>query len=339
MKKLRFLTNTNEIDYEKMALYITFSKIYYLKNKHKGNILYFFDIQHSINEENENSYIEEKLFEESKDVNKEYFPLSFKYIYKYYLTYIQFYNRIDSLLTTNTDIKTIEYSSNMSFVFKRAIKSLCKKYSATLKLNNDHFIGFSYNHNDEILSDIPADIESSNLFLYLYSKYLKLFNHKIFIFPSSFLLILPRSVNIFKVSVFNIFEKIKRFSGHNTSKKHSATVAKNRIICFSSSIDTKYKLNRSIWKEYRDDQVDLIEHIINVFFNSFPPKYLHKLKYKLKKLLEWSNTKCIILDETVDAFRRLVSLTCEECGVNVEFMPHGIFSEDLQYFTNFTISF
>ena len=57
--------------------------------------------------------------------------------------------------------------------------------------------------------------------------------------------------------------------------------------------------------------MDIIEHLINTFFNQFSHSYLNNLKLKIQKFLRWSNTKCVILDETIDAYRRLISSACE----------------------------
>ena len=71
--------------------------------------------------------------------------------------------------------------------------------------------------------------------------------------------------------------------------------------------------------------------MLNTFFNQFSHSYLKNLKLKIQKFLRWSNTKCVILDETIDAYRRLISSACENEKVEIEYMPHGIISEQLQF--------
>ena len=329
MTTLKFLSNNDSFIKEDDTIYITFSKVSYIKHKNNLDIIYFFDIDHLINEKKENGLLEKNLFIESKINEKRYFPLTFKYIYKYLLTYNQFYNRIIFLMNKYKNIKIIEYSNNMSFVFKRVITAITLKYSIKTKINKEYFVGFSYRHSSEMLSDLPVNIESNNILLYLYSIYLRLKNHKIFIFPFSSSLKLPKSVNIFRISIFSIIDKFLKSIGITKSNKHSSHILKK--IDFSIKPTSKYTLNKDIWKNYRNDQIDLIEYIINVFFDNFTIKYLDTIKIKFKNLLKWSNTKCVILDETIDAYRRLVSSSCFESNIEVEYIPHGIISEDLQF--------
>ena len=329
MTTLKFLSNNDSFIKEDDTIYITFSKVSYIKYKNSLDIIYFFDIEHLINEKKENGLLEKNLFIESKVNEKRYFPLTFKYIYKYLLTYNQFYNRIIFLMNKYKSIKIIEYSDNMSFVFKRVITAIALKYSIKAKINKEYFVGFSYRHSAEMLSDLPVNIESNNILLYLYSIYLRLKNHKIFIFPFSSSLKPPKSVNIFRISIFSIIDKFLKNIGIVKNNKHSSHFLKK--IDFSIKPTSKYTLNKGIWKNYRNDQIDLIEYIINVFFDNFTIKYLDTIKVKFKNLLKWSNTKCVILDETIDAYRRLASSSCFELNIKVEYIPHGIISEDLQF--------
>ena len=96
MIKLKFLSNQQNIDFQNNSIYVTFSSNTYLKFQGNPRLVYFFDIPHSVNEREINASIEQNLFEESKDNSKEFYPLTFKYIYKYFLTYTQFYNRLDN---------------------------------------------------------------------------------------------------------------------------------------------------------------------------------------------------------------------------------------------------
>ena len=116
MTKVIFLSNNDVTDFKEAEIYITFSKIFYSKHKHNKNILYFFDIEPKINEKAINLLIEKNLFEESKINNNEFYPMAFKYIYKYYLTYTQFYNRICYIVEKYKHISEIQYSSNISFI-------------------------------------------------------------------------------------------------------------------------------------------------------------------------------------------------------------------------------
>lgn len=328
MTKVIFLSNNDITNFKEAEIYITFSKIFYSKHKHNKNILYFFDIEPKINEKAINLLIEKNLFEESKINNNEFYPMAFKYIYKYYLTYTQFYNRICYIVEKYKHISEIQYSSNISFIFTRAVENISKNQSIETNLINERFDGFSYRHNETMLSDIPYEQDRHTFYIFLYAMYLRLIKHKVFVLPSSFMTKCPTSVNFFKSSIFTVNEKFKQLFKLDKSSKYSINLAK---LDFSKKIEYKYELDRNIWRDYRDDELKLIEHLINIFFELFTPNYLLSLKNKIRKLLRWSNTKCIILDETIDAYRRLISTACNDEKLEVEYLPHGIISENLQF--------
>ena len=328
MTKVIFLSNNDVTDFKEAEIYITFSKIFYSKHKDNKNILYFFDIEPKINEKAINLLIEKNLFEESKINNNEFYPMSFKYIYKYYLTYTQFYNRICYIVQKYKNISEIQYSSNISFIFTRAVENISKNQSIDTNLINEKFDGFSYRHNETMLSDIPYKQDRHTFYIFLYAMYLRIINHKVFVLPSSFMTKCPTSVNFFKSSIFTVNEKFKQLFKLDKSSRYSINLAK---LDFSKKVEYKYELDRNIWRDYRDDELKLIEHLINIFFELFTPNYLLSLKNKIRKLLRWSNTKCIILDETIDAYRRLISTACNDEKLEVEYLPHGIISEHLQF--------
>ena len=328
MTKVIFLSNNDVTNFKEAEIYITFSKIFYSKHKHNKNILYFFDIEPKINEKAINLLIEKNLFEESKINNNEFYPMAFKYIYKYYLTYTQFYNRICYIVEKYKNISEIQYSSNISFIFTRAVENISKNQSIETNLINERFDGFSYRHNETMLSDIPYEQDRHTFYIFLYAMYLRIIKHKVFVLPSSFMTKCPTSVNFFKSSIFTVNEKFKQLFKLDKSSKYSINLAK---LDFSKKIEYKYELDRNIWRDYRDDELKLIEHLINIFFELFTPNYLLSLKNKIRKLLRWSNTKCIILDETIDAYRRLISTACNDEKLEVEYLPHGIISENLQF--------
>ena len=328
MTCIRFLSNNDNINFDDNIIYITFSRVFHSQHINHGNVLYFFDIDPNIDEKEINSLIEKNLFDESIKNHNDLYPLSFKYIYKYYLTYTQFYNRLHYLINQFNDVDKIQYSTNISFIFSRAVQSICENHSMKTHLTNEEFDGFSYRHNEIMLSDIPDKQDTHILYVFLYAMYLRVTNHKIFLLPSSFVMKLPNSVNILKSSIFALNEKIKRLLGIYTSSRNLFNLSE---LNFSREIETKYKLDRKIWGNYRNDQLRLIEHLINIFFEKFTPNYLLSLHDKIRKLLRWSNTKCVILDETIDAYRRLIASACDDEKIDLEYMPHGIISEHLQF--------
>ena len=328
MIKLKFISTQEDIYFQKNTIYITFSKTTYLKNQESSNLVYFFDIPHNIDEKEINSHIERNLFFESKDSFNEFYPLAFKYIYKYFLTYTQFYNRLESLILKYKEISHIEYSNNISFIFNYVVSAICKRYEKINFPLNEEFHGFSYRHNDEMLSDIPFIIDNNNFYILLYALYLRITNHKVFILPSSFIANVPKHTNILKSSIFTIHNRFKRLLGLASSSKYPFGLTR---LNFSKNCKKSHRLDKKIWKDYREDERDIIEYLINTFFNQFSHNYLNNLKLKIQKFLRWSNTKCVILDETIDAYRRLISSACEDEKVEIEYMPHGIISEQLQF--------
>ena len=146
--------------------------------------------------------------------------------------------------------------------------------------------------------------------------------------PSSFIANIPKHTNILKSSIFTIHKRFKRLLGLASSSKYPLGLTRLK---FSKNCKKSRRLDKTIWKDYREDERDIIEQLINTFFNQFSHNYLNNLKLKIQKFLRWSNTKCVILDETIDAYRRLILSACEDEKVEVEYIPHGIISEQLQF--------
>ena len=328
MIKLKFLSNQEDIDFQNDSIYITFSNSTYLKFQDNPRLIYFFDIPHGIDEREINTSIEQNLFIESKDNSNEFYPLTFKYVYKYFITYTQFYNRLENLVTKHKEISHIEYSENISLIFTRAISAICKKYKKVELSVDETFDGFSYRHNNVMLSDVPFRIDNHNFYILLYAIYLRLFNHKVFILPSSCMIDTPKRTNILKSSILTVHNRFKRLLGLMKPSKYPVGLTS---LDFSKMSKNIYKLNKKIWEKYREDEICVIEHLINTFFSQYPYNYLTRLRLKVEKLLRWSNTKCVILDETIDAYRRLISSVCVSERIDVEFMPHGIISEKIQF--------
>ena len=91
-------------------------------------------------------------------------------IYKYYLTYTQFYNRICYIVEKYKNISEIQYSSNISFIFTRCSENISKNQSIETNLINERFDGFSYRHNETMLSDIPYKQDRHSI-LYIFICY------------------------------------------------------------------------------------------------------------------------------------------------------------------------
>ena len=207
--------------------------------------------------------------------------------------------------------------------FLQSVKNIKNELSV-----DETFNGFSYRHNNVMLSDVPFKIDNHNFYILLYAIYLRLFNHKVFILPSSFMIDTPKRTNILKSSILTVHNRLKKLFGLLKPSKYPFGLTS---IDFSKMSKKIYKLNKKIWDKYREDEICVIEHLINTFFSQYPYDYLTRLRLKVQKLLRWSNTKCVILDETIDAYRRLISSVCASEKIDVEFMPHGIISEKYNF--------
>ena len=169
-KELVILSNIFDNPTLKENVYLTFSKTKYKKYQNKYNIKYFFDIDSKINEHEELNLLERNLFEESKENKKRWFSLPFKFIYKYSITYNQVYNRLETYIKDNNNIKSIESSKNNSFIFKSVIVNLTEKYDIESILNSKKVDSFSYRHSAYMAIDIPKykDIDKNNIFIKLH---------------------------------------------------------------------------------------------------------------------------------------------------------------------------
>ena len=328
--KLIILSNIRDQPLDKDINYLTFSKTMFHKFKDSYNVQYFFDINPNINELEELERLESNLFEEGRNKKNRWFVLPFKFIYKYLLTYNQFYNRLGKYLNDNGNIKSLEISNKISFILNLVVDNISHMYTIKIIKNNKDFDDFSYRHSQFMGSDIPdhLNLDKHNIFLYIHALYLRFINHNIFIFPSSFISKMPFKVNLFRVSVLTIYSKIKRKFSFQKDKKYLRYIP---IIDFSAKPEIRYNLDKKIWSGYRDDQFELIQNIINIFFGAYKYEYIDSLKNKITLYLKISNTKKVIIDETIDSFRRLMCFICKENAIQIEFTPHGIIDEDLQF--------
>jgi len=326
--KLILISNRNEIvDASNGCIFVTFSKTLYEKFRNKINVYYFFDIDSNVDEKIILKNVEKSLHKESEDPDKKYFILTTWFIRKYFITYKQFINRFMYILNINK-IERILLSKNVSFILKRAILALCKNKNIEISYNNEYCDDFSYRHSEFMTSDLPKKLDNTNLFIYVYAFFLKLKSHKTFIFPMSIDGTLTKKITYFRASVFSIknWLKEKVFNYKNNEVPYGF-----QALDFSKSNGNIIDINRSHWQTFTSSEKDLIQDIISTFFNTFDNTYLSNLERKIKNLLIGSKTKRVILDETNDAFRRLTCIVCKENKISVDFLPHGLIHEDIQF--------
>lgn len=312
---------------EDTNLYITFTRSLYKKLSKNYNCIYIFDIKYNNNLKNFISNLEKSLFDESThNPSKKWIAVSYKFIYKYYLAYDQFYTRIKELLKTYDSVEDIHISANSPNILKDPLVHLCKLHNIKLIENNNKFYGFS-DFSSFMGVDLPAmpDTEKSNIFIKIIGLYYRFTGHDTFILPCSLGKRLPRNVNLLRVNFFSIFKKIKYLLYGNKKNKYLSNLA---YIDFDNDFKNIYKLNKRYWNNFRDDQIEFIEKIINHVSTEYPNEYLDMIQSKLKILFSLSRTKKIIVDDTNDILKRIMIITAREMKIKIEFLPHGLICED-----------
>ena len=68
---------------------------------------------------------------------------------------------------------------------------------------------------------------------------------------------------------------------------------------------------------------------MKIVLKKYPNDYIDLIKSKIKLLLLASNTKKLIIDDTVDMMKRLMMSSANDLNINIEYLPHGIICEDM----------
>ena len=330
MKKtsIRIIGSEKEDISDKDIIYVSFSKtIHDLAIQKARESIYFFDIPHGINLQKEIPGLEKALLSESKKYPlKKWFPLVQKFIYRYLISYNQFYNRLNSIILNNKQIEKIEISSSAIFVLKSAVENIANIYKIKIIYNNSNFLGFS-DCSSHLATDIPKQdqLDNHNLFLYLIGFINRLFGRNTFMLPSSLNAKIPQNISILKISYLTIFHRLIRSF---KLKLNSNYIVNIPSIDFSKKANMYQKLDPTIWGSYRNDQIQLIQDVINVFFEEYNSNYFETLQKKLIILFKSNKTKKIIIDETNDALRRIIMIVCHDLKIDIDFLPHGLVAED-----------
>lgn len=329
-KHVNIISDEDDILSDDGVLNITFSKTLFNKFSKENNIQYFFDINSRVSENKELSILEHALYNESLDKDKRWYFLTYKYIYKYLVTYNQFYNRINHIIESNK-AEVISITSSTSFILSRALIALKGKHNIVIRHSNKKDLIFSYRQYFKYMaSDIPvkSTIDGTNLFLFILGLYLRLKGHVSFLFPSSCKFSNSSKNSLFRISYFSLFSKIRRVL---LPRKKDITLRYFPLIDFSVNTQTEFELTAIHWDSYRPDQVSLIRHIINIYFNQYDFNYLDLLERKTTYLISNSGTKRVILDDTLDSYRKLMINCCKKLNIDIEFLPHGLIDEEFQF--------
>ena len=283
-KHINIISDEDDILSDDGVLNITFTKTLFNKFSKENNIQYFFDINSRVSENKELSMLEHALYKESMDKDKRWYFLTYKHIFKYLITYNQFYNRINHIIETNK-AEVISITSNTLFVLSRALMAIKEKHNIAIIYSNKKDLIFSYRFFKYLASDIPikSTIDSTNIFLFILSLYLRFKGHVSFLFPSSYKFINSSKNSLFRISYFSLYSKIKRIL---LPRKKDITSRYFPLIDFSVNTQTKFDLTANHWSSYRPDQVSLIRHIINIYFNYkfLGLNLIHNADLKLTKL-------------------------------------------------------
>ena len=103
---------------------------------------------------------------------------------------------------------------------------------------------------------------------------------------------------------------------------------------FMRSNMKNHELDKKAWKSFRVDQIELIQQIVNNFYDYYPSTYLNELSYKIEILFIKSGTKKIITDDINTPLRRLITQVARTNNIEVEHLPHGLYSESDYPFIN-----
>tara|TARA_Y100001970_G_C14259629_1_gene878817 strand:+ start:22054 stop:23682 length:1629 start_codon:yes stop_codon:yes gene_type:complete len=328
--------NINEVINDE-AIYVTFTKCSHKNLESECNCKYFFDIPYKINLGKFISNLEKILNEESKSsIYKKWIFLTYKFIYKYFIAYDQFYRRIDSLLKENTNIELVKISMNSPIIMHEAISVLSKKYAIDLEYTSDDFSGFS-DYSSHMPIDLPSksEIDNTNVFIDIIGTLLKLKSHKTFILPCLLDNKIPKGVSLFKVRYFSIVSKVLSLIPSFSKSKY---INKISYINFNSFEENKIKLDIKLWIGFDDHEITFIEKIINCFYKEFDNNYLDLITAKITRMLKISDTKKIIIDETNDVLKRILMVSADQNNIEIEFLPHGLIYEDEHIYAIKTIA-
>ena len=326
---LHFINHDKSFILDDKTLYVTFSSIMNKTLVQKGiNSKYLFTKIIKNNQKAEINILSDCLQSESEKYrNKRWFILTFKFIYKYLPIYNNFYDNIASEIKLHENLKYIKISKNLSHICKTVMIELSNSFNLEVIYTDEEFLEFSdYPYDLGIDIPEPNTIDKHNYFIYFIAKYLRFIKHDTFISPAIVDLNAPKNVNYFKMGYFSIFNKILRKFHKDKNNKFEKYIPS---INFNRSCETHYKLDKKIWSSYRDDQVNYIENIINIILKKYPNDYIDLIKSKIKLLLLASNTRKVIIDDTIDVMKRLMMSSANDLKIDIEYLPHGIICEDM----------
>ena len=336
-KSLVFIDENTDEFINNEAIYVTFTKIFYKKVKRKYNCKYFFDITYKNNLGRFISNLEKSLNDESKSNNcKRWIFLTYKFIYKYFIAYDQFYQRIDLLLKENTNIKLVKISINSPIIIREAISALSNKYAIDVEYTINDFSGFS-DYSSHMPIDLPrkSEIDKTNIFVDIIGAILRLKSHKTFMLPCLLDKKLPKGVSLFKIRYFSLVSKIVSIIPSLSKSKYTNKIS---YINFSRFEENKIKLDFNLWKDFDNHEINFIEKIINCFYKEFDNSYLDLIHDKISRMIKRSDTKKIIIDETNDVLKRMLMVSANQNNIEIEFLPHGLICEDEHIYAIKTIA-
>ena len=325
---LHFINHDKSFILDDKTLYITFSNIMNKTLMQRGvNSKYLFPKNINNNLKTEINNLSECLrLESEKYYDKRWFTLTFKFIYKYLPIYNNFYDNIRSEIKLHKNIKYIKISKNLSHICQSVLTELSNSFDLEIIYTDEDFLEFS-DYPYYLGTDIPESntIDNHNFFIYVIAKFLKLRNHHTFISPAIVDLKIPKNVNFFKIGYLSVLNKIL-----SKFRRHKDLNFENHIpsINFNKSCEVQYNLDKAIWAIYRDDQINYIENIINIVLEKYPNDYIDLIKSKVKLILLASDTKKLIIDDTLEVMKRIMISSANDLKINIEFLPHGIICED-----------
>ncbi len=324
MKKINKIIFINSNDYSQklsdnnIYIFFTRSQYYFYKNIY-SNVDYFFDYKLNFNEKDEVDYLEQSINHEiSQEKSYKYIFLCYFFLYKDMIQYLSIKERLFSIIK-KYNINNIEISRNCPIFFKKSFNEISNKSEVNIIYSDSVFGKFNYRDGQYYNVDIPFpnNIEKSNFFIYLASKYYNYMGISSLRFTN---FIVPKDSAIFKLSIFTFLHRLK-----------TKLLLENKVepyLDFSIECASSINLISSYWDKYDKTLLSIFKNSIKRFKQVYDDNSLNILENKILYLLKKSKVNTIFIDSINSPFRRLISYVGKKIDIKVYHLPHGIYTEN-----------
>ena len=321
INKIIFISSNNysqKLSDDNIYIVFTRSQYHYYKNMH-SNVDYFFDYKLNFNEKDEVDYLEKSINHEiSQEKSYKYIFLCYIFLYKDMIQYLSIKERLFSIIK-KYNINIIEISKNCPIFFKKSLDEISNKSEVNIIYSDSIFGRFNYRDGQYYNIDIPFpdNIEKSNFFIYLASKYYNYMGISSLRFTN---FIVPKDSAIFKLSIFTFLYKLK-----------TKLLLENKVEPYldcSIKCESSINLISSYWNKYDKTLLSIFKNTIKRFKQVYDDSSLNILENKISYFLKKSKVKTVFIDSINSPFRRLISYVCKKTDIKVYHLPHGIYTEN-----------